>query len=143
MKIAAFTLKVIEAARKLDRKLYKPFYHKWHEPVNLDDGRHQCYVCFAGAWVAANPKSDSHQSYHPYVGRENPVPCKQMHALEYIRRCNWRTAAQVLQADNIPNYGDYPLFSRSKWAGFVNWEQFDKFLKHVEAQAEELQAKGY
>ena len=42
-----------------------------------------------------------------------------------------------------PQLRRLPSVLQIQMAGFVNWEQFDKFLKHVEAQAEELQAKGY
>ena len=144
MKITQFVLNVIAGARQLNRDIYRPFYAKWHSPETLMDDTKICFVCLGGAWVAQQEKAYSTEPYYPNnidQKKKIDVTRDQMLALEYIRRNNWREAARTLGA-RVPARDDL-TGKRSDHAGFVNWEQFDKFLEDVEAQALHLKSKGY
>ncbi len=151
MKITEFVLNVIEKVGTLDRKLYRPFYSKWHTPwpfklaFQEKDDSHPCYICLAGAWAAckgANPREECDpMSYNRH--QLNGVTDGHMYALDSVRKGHWISAALDMKADKVPSHASVHNLPPVRHRTFTDWEEFDVFLKDLKAQALLLQAKGY
>ncbi len=161
MKISEFALNLVSATRKLDQTIYQPAYHVWHVPAYADynpdyspyeprpDKPDICYVCLAGAWIAAKKALDHTQYYKPTNGYKITSPdgkeditLQDMLACEAIRTGHWKEAAEWIGAQPIPEIGE-AITIRPKHRKFLNWKQFMLCLDEIEKQAKVLQTFGF
>ena len=135
----------VDDARKLDRKVYKPSFRSWHEPVRTREkhnGQH-CLVCFGGAVMAGTLRRPANKYCTPFMDGLGVVH-KQLNALEEFRLGNVLSGVRFMGITVTQEQArEMKRWDVSKYKAFNSWEHFDLFLSHQLSIAHRLEDMGY
>ena len=133
----------IADARKLDRRRYRPWWTRWHEPAASGE----CTICLAGAVIAGtlgcpiNMPIDMDEQ----TAFSNERWRWALLALDRARTGEWELALHTLKNANrmrgVPNaeLRGIPVPDAIR---FHDWESFDRHLASLADRARQLRAIG-
>ena len=124
----------IRSMRSLDRETYFPESMAWHEKPNEDE---PCYVCLAGAVMAAVFKPDDHGNPSSYDDKWKEC----FMALEDLRTGDvvW---AQKKMGGSLEDVSERLRYTDIENKNFVGWDETEEFLGEMEWLLDELKQEG-
>ena len=147
MKASELMRGVVADARSLDREEYRPVSSYWHKPINNPP---TCLVCFAGVWLTRHfgPGQEIIPAQMDTVQENTTVVLDKIREADFDGIGDYANLAGIdkpwaLEAalTALENLNQLPM-DLILWRVFSNWDDFDEFLKGVEALAKLLDEKG-
>ena len=123
-------------ARSLDRLLYVPEHHQWHNPGY---GNGLCRVCDAGAVIAGTLGVDPSERVSYEAGGDRWR--NTLLSLDAVRVGDFRTAVNLFDGPGDLIAED-PHRPSVKCGLFLGWAQFDEHLESLEEVASWLEERG-